>query len=538
MARKTMWTGIAVLLAFAQGAAAESYGLAVSAKQTYATELFGTGSADLTVDYADLDNTPKLTLTLTLTATEMDLVQVGHTADVTISLANAQFARNVPIGNFSATVKKVPAVDDDDSTANVDESLVVDATVSATQKRDDGSRGDSSVTVRIAAGGTNAGWAAATGGAINLTFELTPLTGLNGRAVTASVSVDSPTSSGLVRSNKLGVVATPVPSDSTAPATKITNGVITIVDDAATMAAVEGALVDFAGALTFAQSGGGSQNINLAGGRTGLAWPFQGYIARITAGVANVASGPLQLDGEVYSIDRREDGDGEVNVTVTGDFRTGDTVYLDMNRNNAPDGGEALTLGSDGSMSGGFTLVDVAGNPSAPATDETGRNEGQGTVNLIYRVNGTDTLRPAQFRTVFSLDYDLDTSNTETLPHVAYSTNYSGVESTQKAYAIPPMGSSDVGNVRVKCEVATECTVYLECDDQAGDSWFAEVGKIDGRATMVMQSAAIAEDLEVGEDGWAGRLSCTVYSSRTISVQVLTRSGGALVNNTYIDQDQ
>ena len=525
MARKTMWTGVAVLLAFAQGAAAvQSYSLSVDAKQTYASELFGTGSADLTIDYADIDNTPKLTLTLTLTTdAEIQAIGVGDTADVTISLANATFARNVPIGNFSATVL-------DDAATPVAQA---DTEVTATQKRDGGARGDSSVTVRIAAGGTAGGWTAATAGTINLTFELTPLTGLNRRAVTASVSVDSPASSGLVRSNLTGVTAL---ADS---GSKITDGVITIIDEVETPPAasvVQGALVDFAGALTFAADGGGSQNINLAGGRTGLAWPFQGYIARVTAGVGNVASGPLQLDGDVYSIDRREDGDGEVNVTVTGDFRDGDMVYLDMNRNNAPDGGEALTLGSDGTMSGGFALVDVAGNPSAAATDEKGRDEGVGRVNLIYRVNGTDTLRPAQFRTVFSLDYSLDTSNTETMPHVAYNTTYSGVESTQKAYAIPPMGSSDVGNVRVKCEVATECTVYLECDDQAGSSWFAEVGKIDGRATMVMQSAAIADDLEVGEDGWEGRLSCTVYSSRTISVQVLTRSGGALVNNTYIDQ--
>ena len=536
MARKTMWTGIAVLLAFAQGAAAQTtpdtfYSLSVTNKQTYASELFGAGSADLTVDYGSASSSiPALTLTLTLTQAQMRAIRVGHTADVTISLANAKFARNVPIGNFSAAVRNTTP--DDMTTDAVDESLQANLEVTATQKRDDGARGDSSVTVRIAAGiGTGGDWAAAVAGTVNLTFELTPLTGLNKRAVTASVSVDSPTASGLVRSNAPNVGAL---ADS---GSKITGGVITIVDDAATMTVVEGALVDFAGALTFAAGGGGAQRINLAGGRTSLAGSGgQGYVASVTAGVPT--AGPLQLDGDAYSIDRREDGAGQVNVTVTGDFRDGDMVFLDMDRDRAPDNGEALTLGTDGSMTGDFPLVDVAGNPAAPATDETQREEGVGTVNLIYRPNGMDKLRPAEFRTVFALDYDLDTSNTETLPHRTYTTTYSGVESTQKAYAIPPMLSADVGNVRVKCEVATECTVYLECDDQAGDSWFASAGEVEGRATMVMQSAAIAEMLGIGEDGWAGRLSCTVYSSRTISVQVLMRSGDVLVNNTYIDQDQ
>ena len=528
MARKTMWTGIAVLLAFAQGATAQTtpdifYSLTADAKQTYASEMFGAGGGAVTVDYANLASTPKLTLTLTLTEAQLQAIEDGDTADVTISLANAQFARNVPIGNFSATVNMA----DDDSTMDTDESemLQTGLEVTATQKRDGGARGDSSVTVRIAAGSNSSTSWASDGeeGSINLTFELVPLTGLTGtnrRAVTASASVDSPTSSGLVRSNAPNVGAL-------AGGSKITGGVIT------NAAAV---LVDFGDALTFAAGGGGAQRINLAGGRTGLMGSGgQGYIASVTAGVP--PSGPLQLDGDAYSIDRREDGAGQVNVTVTGDFRDGDMVFLDMDRDRAPDNGEALTL-TDGSMTGDFPLVDVAGNPNAPATDETQREEGVGTLNLIYRPNGTDKLRPTQFRTVFALDYDLDTSNTDTRPHVAYTTTYSGVESTQKAYAIPPMGSSDVGNVRVKCEVATECTVYLECDDQAGSSWFGEVGKIDGRATMVMQSAAIAADLVVGEDGWEGRLSCTVYSSRTISVQVLTRSGGALVNNTYIESDQ
>ena len=531
MARKTMWAGVAVLLAFAPGAAAATYGLSADNKQTYASELFGAGGGDLTIDYKDGDSTPMVTLTLGLIDTESDNVEVGHTADVTITLSNAKFARNVLLGSFSTTV--TDPTDSDTAVAN--------ATVTVSDKRAGGSRGDSSVTVRLTAAGTDAGWDDAANGAdVALTLALPPLTGLNAtRPVSAVASVDSSaTGSGLVRSS----AATARDAGS-----RIANGVVAMVPSAT----VDTVLVAFSPAVTFVRQDGGSSDIDLAGDRTSLlpaTFPI-GVLGSVRAGVTNLGSAtaavPLQLDGDPFSVGRREDGAGVVNVTVTGDFRDGDAVYLDMNRDGMPGSDETLSI-DGGVAEGGFALVDVTGNPSVTGSDdasEAQREEGVPAANravaVLYRPNGRDALRPGQFRTMIGLDYNEAANRDNPQPagsFLTYETMYSDVEDDQKAYAIPPMGSSDVGNVRVKCEVSAGCTVYLECDDQAGDSWFAEVGEIDGRATMVMQSAAIAEDLEVGEDGWEGRLSCTVYSSRTISVQVLTRSGGALVNNTYIDQ--
>ena len=91
----------------------------------------------------------------------------------------------------------------------------------------------------------------------------------------------------------------------------------------------------------------------------------------------------------------------------------------------------------------------------------------------------------------------------------------------------------------MKCEVATSCPVYLECDDSSGNSWFAPQGSnsidIDAYATLQLSNENIAEHLDLGEDGWTGPLSCTVMSTRDISLQVLTRSNGALINNTFVD---
>ena len=61
---------------------------------------------------------------------------------------------------------------------------------------------------------------------------------------------------------------------------------------------------------------------------------------------------------------------------------------------------------------------------------------------------------------------------------------------------------------------------------------------IAGGATDVLQSGGrakmdVANVLDV--DGWVGRLSCDVLSAGDTSVQVLVRSDGSLLNNTYVD---
>ena len=232
-------------------------------------------------------------------------------------------------------------------------------------------------------------------------------------------------------------------------------------------------------------------------------------------------------------------------VVVTGDFRAGDAVWLDLDGNRQPSARETLDMQDDGSMMGTFALDDVAGNAGAATGDagEMDREEGAATRSLRYAPNGDDPLRPATFRSRFMVDFDrADVRDKDWAPEsnmdADHETALTVIESTRQAYAIPELGATDEGNVRIKCEVATECTVYLECDDTAGTSRFAQLGDaIAGRSTRTMNAAAIAEELNFGDDGWQGSLSCTVYSTREISVQVLVRSAGTLVNQTYIEDE-
>ena len=105
-----------------------------------------------------------------------------------------------------------------------------------------------------------------------------------------------------------------------------------------------------------------------------------------------------------------------------------------------------------------------------------------------------------------------------------------------KAYAIAPVGSTDEANVRVTCESSAMagCRVFFECRDQAGASEFGESGAAVGpNMTQRWNQEEIQNALDI--DAWTGRLSCNVLATAPISVQVLTRSEGVLVNNTSVN---
>ena len=104
---------------------------------------------------------------------------------------------------------------------------------------------------------------------------------------------------------------------------------------------------------------------------------------------------------------------------------------------------------------------------------------------------------------------------------------YAGVS---RVYAIiPNLGMNGTTRVRITCEAAQECAVFLkctefmECDAQTGMRYFGELsGMIDSGATEVLGAEDIANVL--GADaGWDGLLSCEVLSTGEASVQVLVR---------------
>ena len=508
-----------ILALLSSVAFAYQYDVTHTGTRTYASELFGPGSSETIVAYQG--EGPTVALEMRLDPSEVGSVEVNDTADVTMTLANAVLARNVRAGDFNIRFA------DDDGDFSI---APTDAPINI-RGREDGVRGDNSVTFGIVATGT---LSMATGTLVQFIWELPPLTGLNPRRnVTATVSVDAPGSSGFKSSDAEGVV-------SGAGTHKSAGGVLR----AGTLASPT-ALIGFAPALTFQVSSRGNARarIDLTSGRTQLSRmarslpPNQAYLGDVSVGVAS--SSALQLNGDPFSISRRQNGEGDLTVTVTGAFHeTGDSVWLDLNGNNSPDGGEMLSL-RDGVMSGRFTLREVAGDASATGStpeQERLREEGVASRALIYRPNGVDKLRPSTYVSTFGVDFNASRNADKDDQASRLTTQYTVIAAMRQAYAIPPAGSSDMGNVRVKCEVSTECPVYLECDDSAGESWFVQLDEpIPGRMTLRLTTDAIATQLGAAEAGWDGRLSCNVLSTANISVQVLTRSGDVLVNNTYID---
>ena len=114
---------------------------------------------------------------------------------------------------------------------------------------------------------------------------------------------------------------------------------------------------------------------------------------------------------------------------------------------------------------------------------------------------------------------------------------YEGAAKAVKAYAIAPHSDGgDMSNVRIRCDAPTACQVYLACDGADGSGYFGKLTpKIPARGVRTLQTMELAE--VIGADAtadFAGRMSCEAIGS-SINVQVLTRSGGTLVNNTYVE---
>ena len=501
-----------------------TFSVDVTDTKIYAKEVLGADAEDAVVDY---DNTePKVTLEIQIAGG----VQQGDSADVTFSLANAKFASNVRLSSLDVTAG---------------------ATMVRVSSKDDGTRDDSSVTFRIEA--SQAIPSATT--TVSFAFGLPELTGLSAsKNVTATVAVEAGGGSGWISSDG-------GPWSSTAVATGANTGVENGVLRALGPAPMTGMrpnkpIVSFVDGLAFAVGGSGSRMISLADDRSGFVTDGPARLATVTLGLnaaANCEADPppsnciLQRNGDPFSIARREDGEGDLVVTSAGDFRIGDTVWLDADGNREAAASEMLALGDDGAMSGTFDLADLAGN-SAAARGTLDRDEGIATSTIYYEPNGEDGLRPSEFRTRASVDFNDAGAADKAAQQATFSTVYAmvdasgagvAVEATRVAQSVPALTAVDVGNVRIKCEVSSPCVIHLECDDVNGETWFAELDEpIPGRATLHLSASAIAEALGIAEeDGWEDSLSCHILGSRDISVQVLTRTGGVLVNHTYVEND-
>lgn len=226
-------------------------------------------------------------------------------------------------------------------------------------------------------------------------------------------------------------------------------------------------------------------------------------------------------DGEVLE-DFSGSLDGNLSITVSSDsFKDGDVVYIDADGNKKAESREEFVI-TDGAASDTVDLV--AGTP----------------LKVYYQPSGEEAL---EHQTEFTINASTEFSDTDNKTRAAKAASATlalhGIQpKAAKAYAIAPLTSTDTANVRVTCESAakTGCRVFLDCKDADGMSTFGEEGMMVGPGMTVRWSQMdIAMALGL-DDGWEGRLGCDLLSTAPITVQILTRAAGVLVNNTAVSE--
>ncbi len=244
-----------------------------------------------------------------------------------------------------------------------------------------------------------------------------------------------------------------------------------------------------------------------------------------------VALATVSVNAPLNGNARDQDGDlirgftddlsGTLAIKVSSDsFNEGDVVYIDTNGNKKVDGREA------------FDMDNGMASDTVPL--------GTSSMVVYYVPSGDHPLtHRTRFTTTANTEFaDTDAKVRSAKPATAH-LNLHGIQPGEaKAYAIAPGTSTDEANVRVTCESAGKdgCNVFLDCFDPAGMNAFGEAGiTIGPRATEHLTQMDIQDALGM-DDSWSGRLSCDVLSSAPISVQVLTRAHGVLVNNTAVNE--
>ena len=243
---------------------------------------------------------------------------------------------------------------------------------------------------------------------------------------------------------------------------------------------------------------------------------------------------------QLYDLDGGPIGEGlrgtlTVNAMGTRDlFNDGDLLFIDYDRNGKMGSGEAIDI--DGAMGLGDAL---SVDPNKSDSFDAG---GTGVFKVYYMPGGKDAINHGSMINLTAMvDYSDPTAIDEAPMKSATTLNFDGVTSEVDAYAIPfdGNGKGDKANVRVRCEAAAGCRVFLECWDDMGMRSFGGDGEpimIDGNALATWN----AMDIEgvIGLEEATSRHSCRILSTGKVTVQQLTRDGtsGTLVNNTYIGE--
>ncbi|MDE0005802.1 MAG: hypothetical protein OXQ29_24190 [Rhodospirillaceae bacterium] len=213
-------------------------------------------------------------------------------------------------------------------------------------------------------------------------------------------------------------------------------------------------------------------------------------------------------------------------------FNEGDKLFIDYDGNKMPGPGEEMPLSGD--------MMDMALSGALsidPDKSESFNDAGVGAFGVYYKPDGKGSINHgAMINLTAMVDYSDPSAINEKDESTSTTLKFKGIAGDGvKAYAIPHStnGTGDKGNLRVRCEVAAGCRVFLECWDDMGERGFDEAPMIAGNNVMVWDGAAIE-----GVTGLepSSRMSCRILSKGMVSVQQLTRDGNSktLVNNTYV----
>ena len=251
----------------------------------------------------------------------------------------------------------------------------------------------------------------------------------------------------------------------------------------------------------------------------------------------NATTPILQADGSIVDNDVR----GVLDVDASGTmqlFGGDDGLYVDYNGNKKQDLGEALTVEGDAaSFNGGGLSIDPDDKGNA-ARDM-----------IVYYVPGgkDDLAHGSMIHVMAAVNFTPATAADKMAKTTATELRFKGVRGELKAYAIPfdGNGKGDMANVRVRCEDGvmnkdgdSMCRVFLECWSDMGMRSFGESDMVYEGAVDVLNAAEIEAAVGIEEGMATSRHSCRVLATGMPSVQTLVRDGssGTLVNNTYVSE--
>ena len=470
---------------------------AVSSAALAASELFGSGAVKLEFGATGFAPIYKLTYVQAMTADTPPVADPTNSIEdadegmITYTLSGAVFNERVSPNDF----------------------MIAGDTAATLEVTADGAKGDSSVTIKITAG---AAWT----GANTITFTIPDLSATPGR----TKGVVNP-----VRITSSYMLSTQSNFPEGSP--KNAN-----CDDATKATPAQGCRIvnaqDYVAEFTL--GGAGTGNIDLAD-RTKLI-AGEKHVPDIAIGTVTVkaAAGTTIKDQDGTAVTFAGDLAGDVVITVQSDqFRDGDIVYIDDDGDKKPgDSRERLSI-TDGKAT---TTRDL---------EEDTDDAKCCTWTVRYVPNGEDAL---MHDTEMKLSAMTDFTNRDNMNSSAKAGDATSVTSSlllngirpnpAKAYAVAPIGSTDTANVRITCENAKKCNAFLSCYDGSGMDYFGEAGvEVPANGTVRLNQDELSEALGMmAGESWSGRLSCDVLSTAPVSVQVLTRAAGVLVNNTYVGE--